>query len=254
MLEAVPEVWDALAAGQGALVNEQLARRENLELGDLLPTGDPVLGVYGDYGNAAGQILLDSDLFAARYPEAVALRFGLRTSTPDAVSQLLTQDFGLAPDAVINQADLKAFSLSVFERTFAVTAALNVLTLSVAGLAILIGLLTLATMRLPQLPPVCPLGMTRAGLARLELLRALCLASLTALMALPLGLALAWVLLAVVNVEAFGWRLPMYLFAADYLALGGLSLVAAAFAATWPALRLARTPPQALLKVFSNER
>ena len=254
LLEAVPEVWDALAAGQGALVNEQLARRENLELGDLLPTGDPVLGVYGDYGNAAGQVLLDSDLFAARYPEAVALRFGLRTSPPDAVSQLLTQDFGLAPDAVINQADLKAFSLSVFERTFAVTAALNVLTLSVAGLAILIGLLTLATMRLPQLAPVWALGMTRAGLARLELLRALCLASLTALMALPLGLALAWVLLAVVNVEAFGWRLPMYLFPADYLALGGLSLVAAALAATWPALRLARTPPQALLKVFSNER
>jgi putative ABC transport system permease protein len=61
------------------------------------------------------------------------------------------------------------------------------------------------------------------------------LAALTGALALPLGLALAWVLLAVVNVEAFGWRLPMYLFPLDYLARG-LALLAAGLAALWPAL------------------
>jgi len=77
---------------------------------------------------------------------------------------------------------------------------------------------------------------------------------LTALFALPLGLALAWALLAVVNVAAFGWELPMYLFPADYARLGVFALVAATLAALWPAQRLARTPPAELLKVFSNER
>ena len=98
------------------------------------------------------------------------------------------------------------------------------------------------------------MGLTRRNLGALELLRTLLLASFTAIIALPLGLALAWVLLAVVNVAAFGWRLPMYLFPADYARLGGFAILAASVAALWPALRLARTPPADLLKVFSNER
>jgi putative ABC transport system permease protein len=135
-----------------------------------------------------------------------------------------------------------------------VTGALNLLTLAVAGFAMLMSLLTLAAMRLPQLAPVWALGLTRTQLARLELLRALLLAALTAVLALPLGLALAWVLLAIVNVEAFGWRLPMHLFPGDWLRLGAFALLAALVAAAWPARRLSRVPPAALLQVFAHER
>jgi len=258
LLQAVPDVWDRLKAGEGALINEQLFRREGLAVGDKLNDGadDIVLGVYGDYGNPAGQVVLGMDLFRARYPDAVALRFGLRTGAadPKAVAADLRQRFDLPADALVDQARIKEVSLQIFERTFSVTAALNILTLSVAGFAILISLLTLATMRLPQLAPVWALGLTRRGLATLELVRALCLAAFTGLAAIPLGLGLSWVLLAIVNVQAFGWRLPMFLFPMDYLQLGALTLVAAFLAALWPALRLARTPADALLKVFSNER
>jgi putative ABC transport system permease protein len=72
--------------------------------------------------------------------------------------------------------------------------------------------------------------------------------------ALPLGLGLAWVLLAVVNVEAFGWRLPMHLFPMQWVQLGALALLAAALAAAVPAIRLARISPNELLRVFANER
>jgi len=109
-------------------------------------------------------------------------------------------------------------------------------------------------MRLPQLAPVWALGLTRRRLAALDLLRAMVLAALTGAVALPLGLALAWALLAVVNVEAFGWRLPMYLFPLDYLRLAGLALLAAALAALWPVWRLSRIPPARLLGVFRHER
>ncbi|WP_298835777.1 FtsX-like permease family protein [uncultured Roseobacter sp.] len=254
LLEARADVWDQLAAGNGALINEQLARRQNLVPGDTLSGGDVVLGIYSDYGNPAGQIVISEALFTSRYPGATARQFGLRTDRPDALAAALQERFDLPADALINQQDLKAFSLSVFDRTFSVTAALNVLTLSVAGLAILISLLTLAAMRLPQLAPVWALGMTRRQLAGLELIRAVSLAVLTGLLAVPLGLLLAWVLLAVVNVEAFGWRLPMFLFPADMLRLGALTLIVAFLAALWPAVRLARMPPQTLLRVFSNER
>jgi putative ABC transport system permease protein len=80
------------------------------------------------------------------------------------------------------------------------------------------------------------------------------LAVLTAIAALPLGLALAWVLLAVVNVAAFGWRLPMEVFPADWLTLFGAALAAALLAGLVPALRLMRRQPAELLRVFANER
>lgn len=259
-LRATPDVWDQLASGKGVLINEQLFRRAGLDLGSsvLLSPGIslPVLGIYGDYGNPIGQVIVTETVFRRLFPDVTALRFGLRVdpARAEALKTSLREKAGLADSAMIDQAAIKALSLSVFERTFTVTTALNVLTLAVAGFAILMSLLTLAAMRLPQLAPVWALGLTRHRLAALDLLRAVVLALLTAMLALPLGLALAWALLAVVNVEAFGWRLPMYLFPLDYLRLALLALAAAALAAAWPAWRLSRTPPAQLLGVFRHER
>ncbi|QDA36121.1 FtsX-like permease family protein (plasmid) [Paracoccus liaowanqingii] len=259
-LRAAPDVWDALARGEGVLVNEQLFRRAGLDLGAPVPLGVgpalPVLGIYGDYGNPVGQVIVTEHRFRALFPEVQALRFGLRVAPDriDALRDRLRDRAGLPDAAMTDQAAVKAAALSVFERTFTVTTALNVLTLAVAGFAILMSLLTLAAMRLPQLAPVWALGVTRRRLAALDLLRTVVLAALTGALALPLGLALAWALLAVVNVEAFGWRLPMHLFPLDYLRLGGLALLAAALAAAWPAWRLSRIPVAQLLGVFRHER
>jgi len=252
------DVWSRVAQGEAVILNEQLARRSGLWLGarvQIAPGVDlPVAGVVGDYGNPIGQAIIAESLFRRLHPEVITLRFGLRSDDPDALRSALIEDYGLPASQIINQSDIKALSLRVFERTFTVTGALNVLTLAVAGFAILMSLLTLAALRVPQLAPAWALGLTRRDLGRLEILRAVLLALLTALLALPLGLALAWVLLAIVNVQAFGWRLPMYLFPIDYIRLFLLALMAAGLAALWPAWRLARIPPAALLKVFANER
>ena len=250
-------VWPRVAAGEAVIVNEQLARRADLWPGDSLAIAPdrtlPIAGVVADYGNPVGQAVIGEALFRDLFPDTRATRFGLRSTDPGTLRQALIDEAGIQPGQIVDQSALKAFSLEVFERTFTVTGALSVLTLAVAGFAILMSLLTLAGMRLPQLAPAWALGLTRRELGWLELLRAVILAALTLVVALPLGLALAWVLLAVINVEAFGWRLPMFLFPADYAMLAASALVAAVVAAAWPALRLARTPPSALLKVFANE-
>jgi putative ABC transport system permease protein len=199
-------------------------------------------------------VVIALPLLIETYPEADKSDFGILTSDPDRLRTALVAEFGLPEDDIIDQSALKAFSLQVFERTFAVTGVLNVLTLGVAGVAILTSLLTLGSMRLPQLAPIWALGLTRASLGRIELIRALTLALLTFVLSIPVGLGLAWVLLAVINVEAFGWRLPMYLFPSDWLRLGALSLAAAGLASLWPAWRLARRPPADLIRVFAAER
>ncbi len=259
LLLSTPDVWDAVAQGRALLVNEQLYRAERLSLGDMvdLPGGAlPIAGVYSDYGNPQPQALLSPQALMARFPDTPRLRFGLRVAPDQAggLAQELVAEFGLPEGAVVNQADLKALSLRIFERTFAVTAALNVLTLGVAGVAMVASLLTLAGLRLPQVAPVWAMGLTRRRLAALDFARTFLLAALTLVMAVPLGLALAWVLLAVVNVEAFGWRLPMRVFPAELARLGAVALLAAAGASLIPLLRLARLAPTDLLRVFANER
>lgn len=258
-LQQAASPWDTTFAGETIVINEQLSRRAELKVGDQITLQDEtfrVAGIYGDYGNPIGQALISEDRFARLYPDVSPENHGLRMDPAQVADFIadLTAQTGIPASQTVDQASIKAISLAVFERTFTVTTALNVLTLAVAGFAILMSLLTLATMRVPQLAPAWAMGMTRRQIGQLELLRAMLLAILTAVIALPLGLALAWALLAVVNVAAFGWELPMYLFPADYARLGLFALMAAALAALWPARRLARTPPAELLKVFSNER
>jgi len=259
ILTALPAAWDALARGEGVLINEQLSRRARAGPGDeieLAGRAERVLGVYSDYGNTMGQVLMNQPRFDRAFPQAERRRFALRVppgAAPE-IAAAIAAETGLAPDQITDQAAIKAFSLRIFERTFAVTGALNVLTLGVAGIAMLTSLMTLAAMRLPQLAPAWALGLTRRRLARLELARAVLLAAITFVAALPVGLVLAWMLLAVVNVRAFGWRLPMHVFPADWLWLAALSLLAAGLAALWPARRIARIAPSELLKVFAHER
>jgi len=124
----------------------------------------------------------------------------------------------------------------------------------VAGVALLTSLLTLGNSRLPQLAPLWAIGLTRQHLAAIELLKTMSVALITTLLALPLGLGVAWCLIAVVNVKAFGWRLPFHVFPLQLLQLLGVAMVAALFAALIPVLKLARMQPASLVKIFADER
>lgn len=263
LLDALPGAWDAVAAGEAALLSEQLARRFGLAPGDRTEIPTPagpwrvtVAGIYSDYGNPEGQIMIAVAELDARWPGADRRRSALRAA-PEAAPALIADlraAFALGETEVVDQRALKAFSRAVFERTFTVTLALNALTLAVAGIALFTSLLTLSNLRLSQLAPLWAMGLTRAQLARIELGKTLALAAMTAVVSLPLGLATAWVLTAVINVQAFGWRLPVYLFPAQWAALFALALGTAALAALWPVLRLRRASPLLLLQSFSNER
>lgn len=260
MIRAVPSVWDQVTGGKALLVNEQFWRRTGLDLGDTVTLTEslalPVAGIYSDYGNPSSQAIIAIDTLTRTYPAVERLRYAVRVA-PERAAGLAAQlrdTFGLPPENVVDQAGIKAFSMRVFDRTFTVTGALNILTLGVAGMAMFASMLTLAGMRLPNLAPVWAMGLTTRELALIDLGRSAALAALTMIAAIPVGLALAWVLLSVVNVEAFGWQLPMYLFPLEWLKLGGLAILAALLAAAIPAWRLSRMAPAVLLKVFAHAR
>jgi putative ABC transport system permease protein len=263
LLQSADRAWIRLRAGDTGFISEQLARRMKLAVGDRIEIPAPggswtleVVGIYADYGNPKGQIAVNFAALTRRFPGIPLTRMGLRVA-PAAVPALISalQDkFALDSRNLVDQATLKAESTRIFNRTFAVTAALNAFTLGVAGVALLTSLLTLSNSRLPQLAPLWAIGITRRRLAAIELLKTLSVALITALLALPLGLLVAWCLLAVVNVKAFGWRLPFHVFPLQLLELLGVAMAAALIAALLPVLRLARMRPAAMVKIFANER
>ena len=263
LLQSAENPWSKLRPGDTALVSEQLARRLKLSVGDQIDVPASggswplrVVGIYADYGNPKGQIAVNFAALTRRFPEIPLTRMGLRVAPPKipALISALQEKFGLDDRSVADQATLKAESTRIFNRTFAVTAALNAFTLGVAGIALLTSLLTLANSRLPQLAPLWAIGVTRQRLAGIELLKTMSVALITTTLALPLGLLVAWCLLAIVNVKAFGWRLPFHVFPMQLLWLAGVAMAAALAAAALPVIRLARMQPASLIRIFANER
>jgi putative ABC transport system permease protein len=263
LLQSTANAWNRLRPGDAGFISEQLARRLKLAIGDRIDIPAPggnwtleVVGIYADYGNPKGQIAVNFAALTRRFPAIPLTRLGLRVAPaqiPTLISALQSQ-FGLDSRNLLDQATLKADSKRIFNRTFAVTSALNAFTLGVAGVALLTSLLTLSNSRLPQLAPLWAIGVTRRKLAAIELLKTLSVALITTLLALPLGLLVAWCLIAVVNVKAFGWRLPFHVFPLQLLELLGVAMTAALVAALLPVLKLARMQPASLAKIFANER
>jgi putative ABC transport system permease protein len=264
LLKSGANAWTRLRAGDSGFVSEQLARRLKLAIGDTLNIPAPhgnwaieITAIYADYGNPKGQIAVNIAALTRRFPELPLTRMALRVDDPDKVPALISSlqnTFGLDRRNLMDQAALKTESKRIFNRTFAITAALNAFTLGVAGVALLTSLLTLSNSRLPQLAPLWAIGLTRRRLAAIELLKTMSVALITSLLALPLGLVVAWCLIAVVNVRAFGWRLPFHVFPMQLLQLLAVAMAAALLAALIPMLKLARMQPTRLIKIFADER
>ena len=261
LLKHSARAWEQLASGRAVMLSEQLARRLRVQLGDSLQLPvEPaqamtVVGIYADYGNPKGHLLVNADWLRRHRPEASLnnISLNLVAERVPVLKAELQQRFALDDSRVVEQATLKRWSTEVFSRTFAATSALNSLTLGVAGIALFISLLSLSQSRLGQLAPLWALGVQRRQLVWLSLGQTLMLSCLTVLLAIPLGLLLAWCLVAVVNVQAFGWRLPLHVFPGQLLQLAMLGLLTSLLASAWPLWQLARRQPSELLRQFADE-
>ncbi|WLH26142.1 FtsX-like permease family protein [Pseudomonas sp. FP215] len=262
LLEAADAPWDRLLQDDSLMLSEQLARRLKVQLGDTVSIPTPqgtwapkIVGIYADYGNPKGHLLVNAQHLLAHWPTLSPARFNLRVAPADVPPLIreVQREFALEDSRIVDQQQLKGWSSQVFERTFAATAALNSLTLGVAGVALFISLLTQSQSRLGQLAPLWALGVTRRQLMLLNLSQTWLLAVLTLILALPLGLLLAWCLDAVINVQAFGWRLPLQVFPGQLAQLLGLAMLATLLASAWPLWQLYRSRPADLLRTFAHE-
>lgn len=247
--------WASLSANS-VFINEQMAVAQQLAPGDEVTLDTPpgtrpfeIAAVYPDYGNPRQQILVPTEVLIQRFGGEVA-SIGLvvnDSADHQALREALANSFDVSPEAMVDQQEIKRLATQIFERTFTITRALNGLTLGVAALALLATLLAQARDRQRQLASLWALGVPRKTLTLMPLFQLGGLALLTGVVAIPLGIAITWTLVAIINVAAFGWRLPLYLFPWDILITLATALGVAVTAVALPSLQLWRTSPQAML-------
>jgi putative ABC transport system permease protein len=251
-------VWPAWRAG-ALLISEPLAWRLGLKPGDTLALTTasgahafPVAGVYREYGNDRGEVLLELTTYRRFWRDEAIGGLGIYLEPQVSVAQvaqaLRAAAAGRQALFIRSNADLRALSMRIFERTFVITRVLYWLAAGVAAIGLVSALLAWQLERARELALLRTLGVTPGGSAALVIGQTLFMGAAAFAAAIPAGLLTALVLTEVINRRAFGWQIDLHLSAAQFTNALVLALLAALGAALYPAWRSATAPLAAGLR------
>ncbi len=243
----------AQAVKNGAvLASEPLANRLGLRARgatvtlytDRGPQTFPVAGIYRDYSNSQGTVMMGLDLYR-QYWEDRAVTAALMVLKPgedlDANVRALQAALIGAQGVIVrpNQA-LRDEALAVFDRAFAITGALQLLAAIVAFIGVLSALLSLQLERGREYGLMRAVGLTVRQFRGLVLLETGLIGAAAGLLAMPTGLVLALVLIFIINRRSFGWTMTLQADPVIFLQALALAIVAALLAGVYPAWRMGR--------------
>ena len=204
----------------------------------------PVVGVYYDYASTQGTVLMALPLYQALWADdaitAVALRLGPGADIDRTVGELQDALAGRQRLVVRANRALRQEVLEVFDRTFAITGALQLLATIVAFIGVLSALLSLELERQRELGILRAVGLTVRQLWSLVMLETGLMGTAAGLLSMPTGYALALILVYIINRRSFGWTLQMQVQAAPFVQALLVSLAAALIAGVYPAWRMGR--------------
>jgi putative ABC transport system permease protein len=257
------EVFAELDRG-AVMVSEVFARRNQLPLNAAstltLQTGTGprsfrVVGIFYDYAAPEfGYVLMRLQTYQQYWPDRGISNVALFLSPEwvgqaDALTQKLQAQFAgqYALDIASNRG-IKEGALVVFDRTFTITAALRLLATIVAFIGVLSALMSLQLERTRELGTLLANGMSMLQLWGKTLLETALMGFTAGLLAMPLGLILALILIYVINLRSFGWSLQLHLNPTIFLTALGVALAAALLAGIYPVIRLGRLQIAAALR------
>ncbi len=244
------------ALDKGAVaVSEVFARRTGLPVDapstvTLLTERGPhtfdVAGVFYDYAvPEQGYVALRLETYRQFWPgDQTVTNVGLYLTPAaapqaDQLARQLTDEFAADYRLTISSnRGIKANALEVFDRTFTITAALRLLATVVAFIGVLSALMSLQLERTRELGTLRANGMSMPQLWGKTLLETALMGLTAGLIALPVGWALAFILIRFINLRSFGWTLHMQTDPAIFGVALLVALVAALLAGIYPVLRL----------------
>jgi putative ABC transport system permease protein len=215
-----------------AIVTEPFAEKHHVRVGDriAIPVDArtitvTVAGIYFDYSSEQGYVTVDRTTLLRYVPGqlpttiAVYVKPGVDT---EAVRREVETRISGYPVGVAPNAGLRREAMTVFDRTFAITWALEGVAILVAMLGAANTLLALVLDRRREFGMLRYLGAASFQIRRMILVEAGLLGFFALLLGAVLGLVLSRLLVFVINKQSFGWTIQFHLPA---LALGGAMLL-----------------------------
>ncbi|KAA6464666.1 FtsX-like permease family protein [Acidobacteria bacterium AB60] len=247
------DVLRELAAGDNALVSEPFANKHHVKAGDTitLPLGETrptfrILDIFYDYGHEAGYILLARQTMLKYLPNpaptnlAVFLKPGADLESTRAAVQKAVAGSDLL---ILSNAVLRREGIRVFDQTFAITYALEAISILVAIGGIAGALLSIVMDRRREFGILRFLGGTGSQIRKLTLVEAGLIGLLANATGLALGFVLSLVLIYVINKQSFGWTIQFHWPVTVLLSSLSLVYVATVLAGIAPARIAVRLNP-----------
>ena len=253
-----PQVWNAYDQG-AVIISEPMAWKHRKSVGDTLqlPTDlgkktFEIVGIYYNYASDIGLINISFDIYRRFWRDhrlagvSGYLAPGVSLdSAKAAVQQLAPPSLDLSLRA---NRDLLETSIAVFDRTFAITNVLHLLTIGVAFIGIFSALMALQLERRRELGILRANGLTPGQLWGLLSIETGLMGLVSGLLALPAGLALSLALIYVINLRSFGWTLQFRLLPDVLIEALLVAVLAAILAGLYPAWKMTRSSPALALR------
>ncbi|MEO7599467.1 MAG: FtsX-like permease family protein, partial [Opitutus sp.] len=200
-------IFDATRNAGLALVSESFAERFRKRRGDAIPIPTPagpqvleIAGIFADYGNERGSILLDRTHLVTWFSDdqAANLSLYLRPGVDaDALrAELRAKYSGVA---IYTNSSLRTEILRIFRQTFSITYALEVIGVAVAVIGLALTQISVLLDRREELTTLRALGFTRSEIAQVAAIEGSIVSTCGVMGGLLVSLALGWLLIHVIN-------------------------------------------------------
>ena len=214
------EVYARTVNADAAIISEPFAHKHQLRAGDsvTLPLGAArhsfrVEDIYYDYSTEAGYILLDRGTLLKYLPDPAPSNLAIYLApgaAPQAVRAGIEQAVIGRSVLIADNRNLRDQAIRVFDRTFLVTYALEVVSVLVAVIGIAGALLALVVDRRREFGLLRFLGASTAQIRKWILVEAGLIGLLASVAGFVLGVALSLILIYVVNKQSFGWTIQFH--------------------------------------------
>jgi putative ABC transport system permease protein len=247
------EVLAELRNAESVIISEPFGYKHKLKRGDSLSL---ILGaslrkfrvadIYFDYASERGMVLMDRNVMLRFLPDPAPSNIAVFvTAGADvaAVRKEIEQAASRYRVLIFANGDLRAQAVQIFDRTFAITYALEAVAVIVAVMGVAGALLALVIDRRRELGLLRYLGASSAQLRKLILTEASLLGLLANFSGIILGFFLSLILIFVINKQSFGWTIRFHWPVTVLLGANLLVCVATTLAGYYPAEVAVRLNP-----------
>jgi putative ABC transport system permease protein len=243
-----------------AIVSEAFSLKHNVNAGERLNLKTPggnleleIAAVYYDYSRERGYIIIDRTTFLKYYQDPDINSFIIYLADKNRlqeVRQSVLDSIGKEYQLIIrSNAELKKDVLEVFDKTFAITYALEIIAIGVAVLGLFNTLISLILERKREVGILRFLGAFKEQVKRVVLIEAGILGLIGSVMGLMAGVVVSYILIFVINRQSFGWTIQMHFPYLFLLLTTSVFWIVAASAGLYPARLAARLNPKEAVRV-----